>query len=540
MSEEKIFATQVIQQNDASSFSSNVEGNPHGEVVDRDAAKLEAMGYQQELKRNFSIWAVLGIGFGLTNSWFGISASLVTGISSGGPMLIVYGIIIVACISTCIGITLSELTSAYPSAGGQYVWTKILAPKKLAPFLSYTCGGFAWAGSVFTSASVTVGIAQEAVGFYALTHPDFTVKTWHVFVAYQLINIFVFLFNCYDKWLPVVGSLALYTSLLSFIVITITVVICSRGNYQSASFVFSEFDNATGWSSSGIAFIVGLINPAWSFSCLDSATHMAEECASPEIIIPKAIMGTVAIGFVTSFCYAIAMFFSIRNLEDILDSNTGVPIFDIYNQALQNKGGAVFLGILVFLTAIGCNIASHTWQARLCWSFARDRGLWGSHYFSQIDKRTGVPFYAHLMSCLWVVVIGCIYLGSTTAYNAMVTACITLLLLSYSIPVACLLYKGRNNIRHGPFWLGKIGLVSNIVVLAWTIFALCFFCFPMDMPVTAGNMNYASVVLAVWITWSVAYWLVRGRRTFIMKSSEDNDEVLDAALNNIDQTFKEE
>ena len=59
--------------------------------LDADALKLAEMGYTQDMKRNFSVFSVLGVGFSLTNSWFGISAALVTGINSGGPVLIVYG-----------------------------------------------------------------------------------------------------------------------------------------------------------------------------------------------------------------------------------------------------------------------------------------------------------------------------------------------------------------------------------------------------------------------------------------------------------------
>ena len=75
-------------------------------------------------------------------------------------MMIVYGIMIIAAVSMCIAITLSELASAMPNAGGQYYWTMKLAPPKYAPFFSYMCGAFAWAGSVFTSASVTISIAS--------------------------------------------------------------------------------------------------------------------------------------------------------------------------------------------------------------------------------------------------------------------------------------------------------------------------------------------------------------------------------------------
>jgi choline transport protein len=130
------------------------------------------MGYKQDMRRKFSVWSVLGVGFSLTNSWFGISAALVTGINSGGPVCIVYGIILIALISTCVGISLSELASALPNAGGQYFWANELAPARWANFASYLTGWFAWAGSIFTSASVALAVGSAGVGCIQLYNPD--------------------------------------------------------------------------------------------------------------------------------------------------------------------------------------------------------------------------------------------------------------------------------------------------------------------------------------------------------------------------------
>lgn len=74
----------------------------------------------------------------------------------------------------------------------------------------------------------------------------------------------------------------------------------------------------------------------------------------------------------------------------------------------------------------------------------------------------------------------------------MITACIVLLYLSYAIPVICLLIRGRSNIPHGPFWLGRVGFVSNIVLLMWTLFTLVMYSFPYAKPVAASNMNCKS------------------------------------------------
>lgn len=515
---EKIQPTQSLGVGEVSQYLSNPPNDAEAKRLLTEAQKnLELAaesGYTPELRRGFSTLALLGVGFGITNSWAGVSAALITGIQSGGPILIVYGIVLIAVISTGVAISLSELTSAYPSAAGQYYWTQKLAPPKYAGFASYMCGAFGWAGAVFTSAAVTISMSTMVVGIYALMHPEFEVKTWNVFVAYQLINAGLVVFNIWEKPLPKISQISLFVSLMSFTVITIVVLAKSSGDFQPAHFVFVDFENETGWLSAGMAFIVGLINPNWAFSCLDAATHLAEETLTPETDIPKAIIGTVIIGFITSLVHSISMFFSIKNLDEIYASTTGVPILDIFYQVLKSKAGAIVLQMLILLTAFGCNISSHTWQARLCWSFARDEGLPGSRYWSKVNKKTGVPVNAHLMSCAWCAVIGCIYLASTTAYNAVVIGCIIFLLLSYSVPIIFLLLKGRNNIRHGPFWMGKIGYVANWVLLLWTVFTTTFYSFPAVMPVTAGNMNYVSVVIAVYGLYCVIYWFARGRKRF--------------------------
>jgi choline transport protein len=96
----------------------------------------------------------------------------------------------------------------------------------------------------------------------------------------------------------------------------------------------------------------------------------------------------------------------------------------------------------------------------------------------------------------------------------MITACIVLLYLSYAIPVVALLVKGRSNIKHGPFWLGPIGLFANIVLLCWTLFTLVMYSFPYAKPVEAGTMNYVSAVYAVVTIIMAVDWIFRGRKSF--------------------------
>jgi choline transport protein len=193
---------------------------------------------------------------------------------------------------------------------------------------------------------------------------------------------------------------------------------------------------------------------------------------------------------------------------------TGVPILALFYSALTGRSaqiaGAIVLESLILATGLGCQIASHTWQSRLLWSFARDGGVPYHKYFAKSDEKLDVPLRAHLFSCALVAVVGALYLGSYTvwsitrdmqarllsilkAFNSMVTATIVLLYISYAVPIACLLFvRGRNNLKPGPFWLGKIGMVANYVVLGWTVFTLVMYSFPYTMPVQADNMNCKS------------------------------------------------
>ena len=82
------------------------------------------------------------------------------------------------------------------------------------------------------------------------------------------------------------------------------------------------------------------------------------------------------------------------------------------------------------------------------------------------------------------------------------------------MPVACLLLRGRANIPHGPFWLGPVGLLANIALLAWTVFTVVMYSFPTFYPPAATDMNYAAAVYAAVASIVLVDWCVRGRRSY--------------------------
>lgn len=86
-----------------------------------------------------TLWETISASWIICNSWAGIAATIALAITLGGPAILIYGPVVMFFLVGCCSITLAELASVYPTAGGQYHWTSILAPKKLSRGLVRLC-----------------------------------------------------------------------------------------------------------------------------------------------------------------------------------------------------------------------------------------------------------------------------------------------------------------------------------------------------------------------------------------------------------------
>jgi amino acid transporter len=102
-----------------------------------DDAHLAALGVKQELQRNFSPLSMLGLAFAILNSWTALSTSLNLALPSGGPTVVLWGLVTAGVCNLCLAASLAEFLSAYPTAGGQYHWVAVISWKRYMPILSW-------------------------------------------------------------------------------------------------------------------------------------------------------------------------------------------------------------------------------------------------------------------------------------------------------------------------------------------------------------------------------------------------------------------
>ncbi|KAI1390614.1 amino acid/polyamine transporter I [Hypoxylon trugodes] len=165
--------------------------------------------------------------------------------------------------------------------------------------------------------------------------------------------------------------------------------------------------------------------------------------------------------------------------------------------------------ILVFYNSL-CSqwIAS----GRIAWALARDGGLPFSQYFAHVDEGLGFPLRTTILAIIFCAVYGLVYLGSTNAFNSIVTSAVLYLNISYAIPQVVLLFRGRSILPERPFRLGRrLGIFCNLFSPFAVIVLAVLSCFPVSLPTTVESMNYSSVVLVGLLLIITGIWLTIGK-----------------------------
>ena len=246
-----------------------------------------------------------------------------------------------------------------------------------------------------------------------------------------------------------------------------------------------------------------------NFSC----SHLAEEIPFPHKNVPKAIGLQLGIGFLTGFLYLVAILYAINDYGALLQSP--FPIAEIYLQATGSSAGTIgLLCLLLFpitLTVIGVYITC----GRTLWALGRDRATPFPKFFSKIHPTLNMPFNATISCCCIVTVLGCIYVGSTTAFNAFIGSFILMSTASYTAAILPNLLTGRKNIIFGPFKLkGAVGFVINFLACSYMMVWFVIYSFPFALPTTAQSMNYACLIWGGLTFFVALWWLVGGRKGY--------------------------
>lgn len=495
--------------------------------VARDEADLAFLGHSQALTRKFSLRSMFFLSFIVLGTWSTFAQGLNSGLTSGGPVTILWGLVLVTVCNLCVAASLGELCSSMPTALGQAYWVSRLWPGEPGRFASYMCAWINTFGWWTLSASQLAFMSDFMLGMKVLFDPDWPQAEtgWIRFLLYLAVTLVITganLVSCRrDTVLPALNSFVGYCFVALFFIFSLSLLI-SVGvkpdlEFQPASFVFGRWINQGGWGD-GVTWFMGLVQAAYGLTAFDAAVHMAEEIPAPRVNVPRVLCLSVALGAVTGFIFMVVCLFCIQDLETVLDPSTGLPFMDLLKQTVGLDGATVLLSLFIF-NGMGQAISLVTTGSRLTWGFARDGGLPWSTSLGRVNDAWKVPARALWLQGAIIGLVGVLYTFSSTVLDAILSVSTIALTISYGMPILTLLIVGRNKMpAGGQYSLGRFGPVINWVSVIYCAITTVFFLFPGEPNPAPSDMNYAIAVFGVMLAVSLALWFVSGHKTYLQTS----------------------
>ncbi|KXX74761.1 Choline transport protein [Madurella mycetomatis] len=480
---------------------------------------LAAMGYKAELVRTRSTWHVAFMSFVLASIPYGLATTLYYPLQGGGPVVVIWGWLLVSLIILCVAASLGEITSVYPTAGGVYYQTFMLAPASIRRVAAYICGWCYVVGNITITLAVQFGTTLFFVACVNVFESDlgegiWGAETYQVFLTFLAITLLCNAISAFgNRFLPLLDTFAIFWTFAGLIAILVTVLAVARGGRRSADFALGGFEPSSGWPD-GWSFCVGLLHAAYATSSTGMVISMCEEVQHPATQVPKAMVITIVINTIGGLLFLVPLMFVLPDLAMLVALPSAQPVPTIIKSAVGSSGGAIALLIPLMVLAILCGVACTTAASRCTWAFARDGAIPGSGWWKQVHPKLDLPLNAMMLSMVIQILLGVIYFGSATAFNAFSGVGVISLTLSYAAPITVSLLERRTQVKGGKFYLGKLGWLCNGVAIGWSVLAVPLFCMPALLPVSPATVNYAPVVFVGFVAIASAWYAIWGRKHY--------------------------
>lgn len=95
-------------------------------------------------------------------------------------------------------------------------------------------------------------------------------------------------------------------------------------------------------------------------------------------------MAGIAINGSLGFVMVLTVLLRLGDMDAVLAENPAFPFMAIFHQAVQSRAGAAVLASIVMVLTISANVGFSASTSRICWAFARDRGLPGWRQLSKV------------------------------------------------------------------------------------------------------------------------------------------------------------
>ncbi|KAK3073910.1 hypothetical protein LTR53_004092 [Teratosphaeriaceae sp. CCFEE 6253] len=474
---------------------------------------------EREFKRDFSIWSCFSVSFSILGILPSIASTLSYNLAYSGQAGSVWGWIVASVLIQFVALSMAELCSSMPTAGGLYYASAVLAPEGWGPLASWVTGWSNFVGQLTGPVSVGYALSYMILTAAAIVNPDYVIQTWHIYLTLILLLVVSGSITMQATkiigWINVVGT---WVNLIALIIFVIWMPIGSvnrpKTNPNNIVWTSDGIVNGTEWPT-GFAFIMGFLSVIWTMSGYDAPFHLSEECGNANVAAPRAIVMTAQLGFYLGFPVILVIAYTVMSIEDVVASDLGQPMGALCTQVLGPKAGLAMFCINIvaqYAVMLGCIIAG----SRVIYAYSRDGALPGSRWWKKVNGFTHTPVNALWFDLGINALLGLLMFASPVAIGAVFSIGAIAQYVAFTIPIALRLTAAKNQFRPGPWNLGRWSKPCGYIACSWVVFIIPVLCFPAakGKDLNALNMNYTCVVYGGVMIFALLWYAIDARKWF--------------------------
>ncbi len=510
------------------------------EKLGTDEQRLAELGYKQELNRGWSGFSNFAISFSIICILAGCFTTYGQALKNGGPIAISIAWPLICILILAVAVSMSELASAYPTAGGIYYWASRLG----GPAWGWFTGWFNLIGLVAVVASVVyvsgvflvylLGLynvhfifnfvkAAAGTDVHYSAHVYFAVFVFITIIA-GLVNVFsrhlISLLYNVSAWWNIVGVLAI-----------IVILIVVPSHHASLSYVFTHKANESGFNGGAVSgakfwfyiLPLGFLLTMYTITGYDASAHVSEETHGAEQSSPKGVWRSVLYSAIFGWIVLLAITFAIQKGHEHEIYKAAYPALSIFSSALSSSAAKAVI-LIATVGQLFCGMACITSASRMTFAFSRDGAVPGHNLWRRLSK-SRTPTWAVLFVCLFAVIVTIPayfpnHLGEPIAFLAVTSISVIGLYIAYTIPVF-LRWRAGDSFVPGSWTLGKRYKWINAVAIVWVAICVVVFCLPFtpagvpwESAFSWSSVNYAPLVTIGTIVGVMIWYFGWARKTF--------------------------
>ncbi|KAJ9144951.1 Thiamine transporter thi9 [Pleurostoma richardsiae] len=494
---------------------------PPGEVADSsegeadsntaDSQILRSLGYKPVLRRSYNFFHSFATDFAALYFIGGVRVTFSTGIAAGGNLAYWTSFLITCALTFISAAVIAEICSSLPLAGSIYLWAAESAgPRwgRLFGFIVAWWSTTAWTTFCASNTQAAVNYLLSEIVVFNLDFPSdsssvkFRAVQW---VCTEVLLAAAAIWNLlpprYFKWIFALSTMCV---VLDFLLNMIWLPIATSRTigFRSTHDAFMTTYNGTG-APAGWNWCLSYLATAGILIGFDASGHVAEETKNAAVSAARGIFWSTFVSGIGGFSVVILFLFCVPDADTLFSFGGAQPFVPLY-AVILGDGGHIFMNIICivalwFNTAIAILAAS-----RLVFAVARDGVLPYSAWVSRIVD--GQPRNAVIV--VWVVaaIVTCTILPSSVAFTSLVSAAGVPSAAAYGLICAGRLFLTPNKFPRAAWSLGRLSKPFQFISLLWNGWIVAVLYSPYVFPVTAENLNYAPIIMAIVTIFALVTW----------------------------------